>query len=152
MRLSALPSISRLLLLALVVTACARSRKPPIAQVGDVALLSAYAHPSAGDAGAVYLTLRNDGTSPDTLREVSVPDSATSMLMTTSAGHMQMMPGLVLNGGETVAMIPGGIHVMFGGLKREFAIGDTMRVTLHFARAGSLEVKAVVLPFGDIPE
>ncbi len=152
MRAPAASPPSRLLLLALLLAGCAQSQRPPIARIGEIALLAAYAHPSAGDAGAVYLKLRNEGATADTLTAVASPDSASSMLMSTSAGHMQSMPALVVNGGETVTMIPGGVHVMFSGLKREFAIGDTMRVTLHFARAGALDVKALVLPFGDIPE
>jgi copper(I)-binding protein len=120
--------------------------------VGDIALFSAYAHPSAGDAGAAYFRLTNTGKLSDTLLAAVGPDSSTAMLMGTTAGHMTMVPGVVLKPGESVAMIPGAMHVMFSGLKREYAIGDTLRVTLRFARAGELPVAAPVVPFGEMPE
>lgn len=132
-----------------VVAACTRR---PLARAGDIALLSAYAHPSAGDAGAAYVRLSNTGSVADTLTAVEGPDSARAMLMGTTGGRMEMLAAVPLGPGETVAMIPGAMHVMFSGLRRDYAIGDTLRVTLHFARAGALAVAAPVVAFGEMPE
>jgi copper(I)-binding protein len=140
-----------LLALSLLLSA-ACTQRPPLARVGDIALLSAYAHPSAGDAGAAYFKLRNTGTVADTLLAARGPDSSSAMLMGTSAGHMTMAADVVLPPGETVAMIPGAMHVMFSGLTRDYAIGDTLRVTLQFARAGELIAAAPVVAYGEIPE
>ncbi len=134
----------------LLVIAC--SPKPPIARVGDIALLTAYAHPNAGDAGAAYVRLTNTGSAADTLVGVQGPDSSTAMLMGTSGGHMEAASVIVLPPGETVEMIPGGMHVMFSGLTRDYSIGDTLRVTLRFAHAGTLAVAAPVVPFGEMPK
>ena len=128
------------------------SQPPPLARVGDIALLSAYAHPSAGDAGAAYFRLKNLGGVADSLVAARGPDSSSAMLMGTSNGHMTMAAVVVLEPGEVVAMIPGAMHVMFSGLTRDYAIGDTLRVTLRFARAGELRVAAPVVPFGEMPE
>ncbi len=139
-------------LLPLLLLAAACKQKPPIAQAGNIALLTAYAHPSAGDAGAAYFTLRNSGTLADTLVSATGPDSSTAMLMATTGGRMTMAAAMPIKPGETVAMIPGAMHVMFSGLTHEYLIGDTLRLTLHFARAGDLKIAAPVLPYGEIPE
>jgi hypothetical protein len=143
------PPVPAILVLMLA-PAC--TRRPPLARAGDIALISAYAHPSAGDAGAAYFRLTNTGSVADTLLAAVGPDSSSAMLMGTTAGHMSMLPAVVLKPGESVAMIPGAMHVMFSGLKRDYAIGDTLRVTLRFARAGTLAVAAPVVPFGEMPE
>ncbi len=143
--LSGLPAVALILL-----AAC--SQRPPLARAGDIALLSAYAHPSSGDAGAAYFRLQNTGKVADTLVAATGPDSSSAMIMGTTGGRMTMAPAVVLKPGETVAMIPGAMHVMFSGLRHEFLIGDTLRLTLRFARAGELRVAAPVVPFGEMPE
>jgi hypothetical protein len=139
-----------LALLLLLASAC--SEKPPIARAGDIALLTAYAHPSAGDAGAAYFTLRNTGSVADTLLGATGPDTSSAMLMATTGGRMTMAAAVPIKAGETVAMIPGAMHVMFSGLTHEYLIGDTLRLTLRFARAGELRIAAPVLPYGEMPE
>ena len=134
----------------LIAGAC--GQRPPLARTGDIALLSAYAHPSAGDAGAAYFRLKNLGGVADSLVAAEGPDSSSAMLMGTSNGHMAMATVVVLEPGEVVAMIPGAMHVMFSGLTHDYAIGDTLRVTLRFARAGQLTVAAPVVAYGEMPE
>lgn len=146
-----MPHLPRLpALVLLLVAAC--SRRPPIARAGDIALLTAYAHPSAGDAGAAYFRLQNTGSVADSLVAATGPDSSSAMIMATSGGRMTRATAVVLKPGETVAMIPGAMHVMFSGLTHEYLIGDTLRLTLRFARAGELRVAAPVVPFGEMPE
>ncbi len=140
----------RTVLALLLVTAC--GQRPALARAGDIALLSAYAHPSSGDAGAAYFRLQNLGAVADTLVAATGPDTSSAMIMGTTAGRMTMAPAMVLKPGETVAMIPGAMHVMFSGLTHEYLIGDTLRLTLRFARAGELRVAAPVVPYGEMPE
>jgi copper(I)-binding protein len=127
-------------------------REQVLARQGDLIITGAYAHPSAGDAGAAYVRFRNAGSAPDTLIGMSGPEPATAMLMGTAGGRMEMLPPLVINQGEQVVMQPGGIHVMLGGLTPEYKIGDTLRLTLTFARAGQIRIAAPVVPFGEMPE
>ena len=112
----------------------------------------AYAHPSAGDAGAAYVQLRNAGAAADTLIEAGGPDSSMAMLMTTTAGRMASQGAMVLHPGDRLAMAPGAVHVMFSGLTHEYRIGDTLRVWLRFARAGTVSIAAPVVPYGEMPE
>ena len=123
-----------------------------LAKRKDLVVTGAYAHPSAGDAGAAYLRLRNAGTIPDTLLGVRGPDPAIAMMMSTTAGRMEMLPPVVVGPGERVTMQPGGIHVMLSGLTEEYKIGDTLRLSLTFARAGEIPIGAPVVPFGEMPE
>jgi periplasmic copper chaperone A len=132
--------------------ALACHREVVVSRHGDLLITGAYAHPSAGDAGAAYFRFRNAGPVSDTLKGVTGPDSSTAMIMGTSSGHMTTLSPIVVQPGERVEMQPGGVHVMFSGLKGEYNIGDTMRVTLQFARAGGIQVSAPVVPFGEMPE
>jgi copper(I)-binding protein len=149
------PSIlRRAVIMALVpgVLTGACRREHILARQGDLLVTGAYAHPSAGDAGAAYIGLRNAGTLPDTLIGMSGPDPSLAMLMGTTNGRMEMLPPMVLNPGESLVMQPGGVHVMFSNLTGAYVLGDTLRITLTFARAGQIRVSAPVVPFGEMPE
>jgi copper(I)-binding protein len=132
--------------------ASACRREHVLARRGGLVITGAYAHPSAGDAGAVYIKMRNEGSMPDTMIGIGGPDPAMAVLMGTTAGRMEMLPPLVVNPGERVLMQPGGLHIMFTGLTGEYKVGDTLRVTLTFSRAGQIPVTAAVVPFGEMPE
>lgn len=147
----ALPGAVVTLVLGTAMAAACRGEQA-LARQGDLIITGAYAHPSAGDAGAAYVRFRNGGSAPDTLIGMSGPEPATAMLMGTTGGRMEMLPPLVIKQGEQVGMQPGGTHVMLGGLRAEYKIGDTLRLTLTFARAGQIRIAAPVVPFGEIPE
>jgi len=140
-----------LILAALAATAPACRREPVIARQGDIVILGAYAYPSAGDAGAAYLRIANRGSTADSLLAVGGPEGSTGMVMTTTDGRMQTVAGIALESGETLAMLPGGTHVMFSGLPRGYAVGDTFPLTVRFARAGEVGVPAAVVPYGEMP-
>lgn len=138
------------LLVTAATLSCGRT-SPPLAERNGVQVQAAYAHPSAGDAGAAYFRIANRGNGTDTMTAVTGAGVGTAMVMTTSNGRMSPLGPLTLAPGSSVAMAPGGVHVMFGGLTRDWAIGDTVHLTLRFARAGDLEVAVPVLPYGEIP-
>lgn len=63
------------------------------------------------------------------------------------SGGMKMMrqiDGLDIPAGSQVTLEPGGYHVMVLGLKQALAVGDTVKVTLHFESTGEVEVTAEV--------
>jgi len=132
-------------------TACRRGSMVPLVERNGIEVQSAYAHPSAGDAGAAYFRIVNAGNGTDTLMGLTGSGIGTAMVMGTNAGRMTTLGALILTRGENVTMAPGGVHVMFGGLTNDWAIGDTVHLTLRFARAGDMEVAVPVLPFGEIP-
>ncbi len=52
----------------------------------------------------------------------------------------QLSEGLEIPAGETVTLTPGGLHIMFMGLKAGLTEGESVPVTLEFAHAGKVEV------------
>jgi len=127
-----------------------------LATAGDVRILDAYLpRPAAGDVTAVYMTLRNDGDTPDTLVAVAADVAARGSLheMRMTDGQMRMAPlegGVVVPPGATVELKPGGLHGMLEGLTRELEPGTTVNVVLRFARGGVLAVPARVVRYEDI--
>ena len=130
----------------------------------DLPLLLAAAHPAvevrAGyafapptpDEGAAYFTLVNHGDVADTLVEASV-DGAES-----AAVHRQRQQGaqvimeaagaVPLPAHDSLALAPGGPHLMIRGFRHPVRAGDTLTLTLRFARAGRIRAALPVRPYG----
>ncbi|QCI66379.1 DUF1775 domain-containing protein [Phreatobacter stygius] len=104
------------------------------------------ATPGAVRVGAGYLRVTNTGTTPDRLigGSTSVSDRLEVHEMSTANGVMSMRKlaeGLVIEPGKTVELRPGGYHMMFIGLHRALAEGETFKAVLTFERAGTIEVE-----------
>lgn len=111
--------------------------------------------PPTATSTALYVTLVNDGTEPDTLRSISTPSAQNASLhtMITDGGMMRMAPllqGLPLPAGTTVRMEPGSHHGMLEGLLAPLALGDSVRVRFTFARAGIVELSVPVVRYEDV--
>src|SRR5262249_32346319 len=111
------------------------------------------ATPKGAKAGAGYMTITNKGTTPDKVSCVS--DDARGVCeihsMTMDAGVMKMRPvegGLQIKPGETVTLAPSGFHVMFRELKHPLEQGKTVKATLKFDKAGSVDVQYPILAVG----
>ncbi len=124
--------------------------RPPLAERGGLQVLSGYAYPTVGEAGAAYLHIRNSADLPDTLFAVQ-NEGQSGMLMTTEGTRMIMVVSATIAPGSEIAMRPGGMHLMFEGLSRPVAVGDTVRLSLRFARAGELGVLVPVVAYGEMP-
>ena len=62
---------------------------------------------------------------------------------------MRPLPkGLEIKPGETVEFKPGSYHLMFMGLKQGLKEGQTVKGTLVFEKAGTLDVEYRVGPIG----
>ncbi len=113
----------------------------------------ARATPKGAAAGAGYMTITNKGTAPDRLSCVSDDASAQCQIhsMTMEGGVMKMRPvegGLEIKPGETVTLHPGGYHVMFVDLKHPLEQGQTVKVTLKFEHAGTVDVAYPIAAIG----
>lgn len=111
------------------------------------------ATPPGAPTGAGYLTIKNNGSEPDTLIAVSTPAAATGELhiMEAKDGIMTMHPvegGIKIPAGETVTLAPGGLHLMFIKLNQPFVDGAQLPVTLTFAKAGTVETFLHIMPVG----
>lgn len=56
--------------------------------------------------------------------------------------------GLEIPAGETVELKPGGLHVMFMGLKEPLVEGQSLDVVLTFENAGEVETTFAIAPVG----
>src|SRR5215470_3229959 len=111
------------------------------------------ATPKGAKAGAGYMTITNKGTTPDKVSCVSDDASAQCEIhsMTMEGGLMKMRPvegGLEIKPGETVTLAPSGFHVMFRNLKQPLQQGKTVKATLKFDKAGSVDVEYPVMAIG----
>ena len=99
------------------------------------------------DEGAAYLTLQSK--SGDTLSDVSSPEAGMVMLHETAQkggmSNMVDVDHLYLPAGQSVALAPGGTHLMLMDLKHPLQAGDTLHFALHFEKAGTQNVTVKVL-------
>lgn len=100
--------------------------------------------PNGVTVSAGYLTIANSSDTTDTLVAVTSPRAERVEVheMTHDGGIMRMraVQTLALSPGETVALEPGGRHLMFYGVTQPFAVGETIVVTLTFEHAGDIPV------------
>ena len=68
------------------------------------------------------------------------------MAMKGDVMEMRQLDAIDLPAGKTVEFKPGGLHVMFIGLKQPLAIGSKVPVTLKFEKAGEVKVEFDVMP------
>jgi len=113
----------------------------------------ARATPKGASSAAAYMTITNNGTTPDRVSCVSSDASAQCEIHTMSMdnGVMQMRPvegGLEIKPGETVTLKPGGLHVMLESLKHPLEQGHSVKVTLKFNNAGTIDVDYPIAAIG----
>lgn len=125
---------------------------PVLAASSTVEVTQAWSRPAPqGGNGAGYAVITNRGTTADTLIAASSPVAARieiheSMVM---GGQAMMHPrpgGLPVPAGATVALKPGGWHMMLMGLKQPLKAGDHYPATLTFKKAGKVTVQFSVQP------
>jgi copper(I)-binding protein len=141
---------------ATVALACSTVAAPAADyDVGSIHIAQPWsrATPKGAKAGAGYMTITNKGTAPDKVSCVSDDASAQCEIhsMTMEGGVMKMRPvegGLEIKPGETVTLTPGGFHVMFSDLKHPLEQGKTVKATLKFDKAGTIDVEYPVMAIG----
>ena len=123
--------------------------------VGPIQITAPWARatPKGATAGAAYMTITNTGKTPDKVSCVSSDASAECQIhtMTMDNGVMQMRPvegGLEIKPGETVTLKPGGFHMMLVNLKHPLEQGNTIKATLKFDTAGSVDVDYPIAAIG----
>jgi copper(I)-binding protein len=111
------------------------------------------ATPRGLTVAAVYMTIRNDGATPDRLLDGTTPAASRFEIHSTviEDGVARMRPvtgGLEIAPGKTVELKPGALHVMLLGVKQPMREGDRVKATLTFERAGSVDIEFVVRSIG----
>jgi copper(I)-binding protein len=112
----------------------------------------ARATPQGAASGAAYMTVKNTGTKAVRLRCVSSDAAAKCQIheMSMEGGVMRMRPvegGLQIKPGATVALEPGGFHMMLTGLKAPLQQGKMLKATLE-AGGGTVQVEFPIAAVG----
>ncbi|KRE11958.1 hypothetical protein ASE63_19685 [Bosea sp. Root381] len=105
------------------------------------------ATPGGAKVAGGYLAIENTGTEADRLVSISAPTiSGRTEIheMALNNGVMTMRPlesGVAIPAGAKVEFKPGGYHIMFMELKQPLKQGDSVKGTLAFEKAGTVEVE-----------
>jgi copper(I)-binding protein len=123
--------------------------------VGSIHIAQPWARatPKGASSGAAYMTITNTGKTADKVNCVSSEASAQCQIHTMAMdnGVMKMRPvegGLEIKPGETVTLAPGGLHVMLVNLKHPLEQGKSVKATLKFDSAGSVDVDYPIAAIG----
>jgi copper(I)-binding protein len=125
--------------------------------LGDLTITAVWSRPApallgelgAGMAGG-FLTLANAGAAADRLvmADATICQLTEIHEMKQVGDVMEMSPlpdGLEIPAAGSVALAPGGYHLMFIGLLKDLVAGYTFDIDLHFETAGMVTVQAVVM-------
>jgi len=146
-RCAFLPGFSQLFLLAGLLAACRPMGLPTAsAAIGDLEIRRGFAYePITAASGAAYVEILNHGTIPDTLLSAASPIAAMTMFHGSSMADMST---LAIPAGGRVSFKPGGAHIMLATLSKLPKAGDSIRLTLTFARAGPVTLELPVRAYG----
>lgn len=100
-------------------------------------------------SAAVYLTIKNTGTSADELVAVKSPAATTaslhSMAMNGSVMQMREVDRIVVAPASTASMVAGtGYHVMLSGLRKPLVAGQKIALVLTFKNSGVVKTNVMI--------
>lgn len=143
--------ITRLFLLVTLSFGLAVGARAADAGQGPISVRDAWARASATSNSAAYFTVENLGEA-DRLTAVSTPRAEKAELHTTieEGNVMKMRPvdRLDIPAQGSVTLKPQGLHVMLIGLKGPLKAGETLPLTVHFEKAGDIQVSVAVVKVG----
>jgi periplasmic copper chaperone A len=143
-------AILAFLLVALSVAACGGSVGSGGSGAGTLVVTGAWVRAApAGAQSAAYFTIGNGTGADDTLVGVSTTAAQSAGLHQTTTDStgmtgMQMTESIKVPAGGSVALQPGGYHVMLTGLASALKAGASVELMLTFERAGVVRVTAEV--------
>ena len=140
---------TRHLLTGLALATLAWSASAHDYKAGEIAIGHPWARPTVpGQAGGGgFLTLENKGAADRLLSAKSDVAKSTElheMKMEGDVMKMREVGAIDLPAGQTVALKPGGYHVMFMGLKAPLKVGTSFPMVLKFEKAGEVTVQVNV--------
>lgn len=119
------------------------------ATLGGLTIQDPWARATVGaGAGAAFLAVMNESGTDDRLVGASADVSRSTELHTHvrdgEVMRMRQVDAIDVPAGQTTMLEPGGLHVMFLGLKAPLKSGETFPLTLSFAEAGEVTVEVQV--------
>lgn len=117
--------------------------------VGDLTIYDPWARATVGTgAGAAFFSVINRGDSGDRLDGAAADVAKSTELHTHikdgDVMRMRQVPAIEVPANATTTLQPGGLHVMFLGMKAPLEAGSTFPLTLSFADAGTVTVQVQV--------
>lgn len=107
--------------------------------------------PGAKIAGA-FMSIENQGKDADRLVSAKSPAAGTveihEMAMDAGVMRMRAVSGIEVKPGATLALKPGGYHMMLEDLKKPLKEGDEIPLTLTFEKSGSIDILIKVEAMG----
>jgi copper(I)-binding protein len=99
---------------------------------------------------AGYMIIKNAGSTDDQLLTAAADFAGMVMLHKSVIGSngvatMQQLPSIDIPAGQTVALQPGGFHIMFMDLKTVPQVGSQIALTFVFRNAGTISAQADVV-------
>lgn len=120
----------------------------------DIVVENAWSRASIGTArpGVAYMTIRNHGDDVLTLSSVKTDLAAISEIHQTSTNDqgvssMARVGDLDILPNGTIALEPGGLHLMLTRLQQPMVEGETYALSLVFGNRGSVVVRVPILGF-----
>lgn len=140
-------------LLVMMAAACGRSTDAEVASSTgpsfDISDAWLRAMPPGAGVAAGYVTLHNKSTKD--MRVVSwrspIAESVEVHEMKMEGGQMKMRQlegALTIAPGQTIALAPGGFHLMFMGVKQSASVGSSVAVQLVMADGSTLDLSLPV--------
>ncbi|MBT3360279.1 MAG: copper chaperone PCu(A)C [Rhodospirillales bacterium] len=122
---------------------------------GDIVIANPWARASASKmmkAGAAFMALTNNGAQADRIIEaqstIAKKTELHTHLMEKGVMKMRQVEAIDVPAGKTVALKPGGLHVMFMGLKGPLKVGASFSLTLVFEKAGKIKIEVPIMKPG----
>ena len=122
--------------------------------IGSLEIMGPWsrATPKGAPTAIGYMTIKNNGTTPDRLIGGSVDFASGfqlhSMTMEDGVSKMRELESVDIGPGQTIVFKPGGSHVMFVGVKQPLSQGQHVKGTLVFEHAGTVQIEYSVEGIG----
>ena len=141
-----------LMLLAGALVACGSNSRGVSGTVGELRIRHAVAW-TAGDVkgASIGLEIENRSDDVDTLVAVTSPRGNAVVHMERPGGGMEPMAVVPLPR-HVGTRLGRGLHIMVSEMPERPKVGETVSVTLRFARAGALDLQVPVLKYSDAQE
>jgi copper(I)-binding protein len=137
---------------AIALFGCVATAQAAEVKSGSLTIDTPWARASAGTNSAAFMTIKNDGDTPDRLLTTQ-SDAAKDVQLHVSVKDgevMRMHPieGIDVPAHGSVELKPGSYHIMLMGLTAPLKAGDAVPVTLGFQKAGEVKVSVPVQAVG----
>ena len=123
-------------------------------KAGDIVIEKPWARatPKGAEVGGAYMTIQNNGATPDRLTGGSADFATVEVHQMTSENGVSKMrelkDGLSIPAHGSIGLSPGGYHLMLTHLTHPLTKGDRVKATLNFEHAGPVEVEFAVTGVG----